>query len=117
MTTIAPNTAASAWMSRSDLARASGLREDLVAGRPRHRHRRHRVPGTPGRPGVYVKELTDHKLPPAAVEEKVRVHRPPARPARAFHTGGQRTGGPATVVNRSREQLQQRSSSAGSSVA
>ncbi len=85
MTTIAPNTAASAWMSRSDLAQASGLREDLVA---------RFIPGTDTPAGtvypahqvalaVYVKELTDHKLPPAAVEEKVRefTARPPAPPA------------------------------------
>lgn len=85
MTTIAPNTAASAWMSRSDLAQASGLREDLVA---------RFIPGTDTPAGtvypahqvalaVYVKELTDHNLPPAAVEEKVRefTSRPPAPPA------------------------------------
>lgn len=85
MTTIAPNTAASAWMSRSDLAQASGLREDLVA---------RFIPGTDTPAGtvypahqvalaVYVKELTDHNLPPAAVEEKVRefTARPPAPPA------------------------------------
>lgn len=66
--------AASAWMSRSDLSRASGLREDLVT---------RFIPGTDSPAGtmypayqvalaVYVKELTDHNLPPEAVEEKVR---------------------------------------------
>lgn len=74
MTLIAPNAAASGWMSRSDLAQASGLREDLVT---------RFIPGTDTPAGtvypahqvalaVYVKELTDHNLPPAAVDEKVR---------------------------------------------
>ena len=79
-----PNATAPAWVSRSDLAQASGLREDLVA---------RFIPGTETPAGTvypahqvalaaYVKELTDHNLPPAAVEEKVRefTSRPPAPP-------------------------------------
>ena len=67
-------TATPAWMSRTELAQASGLREDLVA-------RFIPAADTPTGPmyaaqqlalAVYVKELTDHNLPPAAVEDKVR---------------------------------------------
>jgi hypothetical protein len=74
MTMIAPHAAASAWMTRTELAQASGLREDLIT---------RFIPGadTPTGPmyaaqqlalAVYVKELTDHNLPPAAVDDKVR---------------------------------------------
>jgi hypothetical protein len=74
MTMIAPHAAASAWMTRAELAQASGLREDLIA-------RFIPAADTPTGPmyaaqqmalAVYVKELTDHNLPPAAVEDKVR---------------------------------------------
>jgi hypothetical protein len=84
MTMIAPH-AAGAWMSRTELAQASGLREDLIA---------RFIPATESPNGpmyaaqqmalaVYVKELTDLLLPPAAVDEKVRefIARPPASPA------------------------------------
>ncbi len=86
MTMIAPHAAASAWMTRAELAQASGLREDLVA---------RFIPGadTPTGPmyaaqqlalAVYVKELTDHNLPPAAVDDKVREFLTrPATPAPA----------------------------------
>lgn len=73
---------AAPWMSPGELAQASGLREDLLA---------RFIPATetPNGPmypahqmalAVYVKELTDHNLPPAAVEEKIRefTSRPPA---------------------------------------
>jgi hypothetical protein len=83
MTMIAPH-AAGAWMSRTELAQASGLREDLIA-------RFIPATDTPNGPmypaqqmalAVYVKELTDHNLPPAAVDEKVREFnaRPPVAP-------------------------------------
>ena len=77
-------------MTRAELAQASGLREDLVA---------RFIPGadTPTGPmyaaqqlalAVYVKELTDHNLPPAAVDDKVRefLTRPatPAPPPAVF---------------------------------
>lgn len=84
MTTFAANSAAAAapWMSRAELAQASGLREDLIA-------RFIPATDTPNGPmypaqqmalAVYVKELTDHNLPPAAIDEKVRefTTRPPA---------------------------------------
>ena len=69
-----PPTPAPRRLTRTELAQASGLREDLVA---------RFIPGadTPTGPmyaaqqlalAVYVKELTDHNLPPAAVEDKVR---------------------------------------------
>lgn len=83
MTMIAPH-AAGPWMSRTELAQASGLREDLVA---------RFIPATDTPTGpmyaaqqmalaVYVKELTDRNLPAAAVDEKVRefTARPPAPP-------------------------------------
>lgn len=76
MTIIAGGNAVGAapWMSRAELAQASGLREDLLA---------RFIPAaeTPNGPmypahqmalAVYVKELTDHNLPPAVVEEKIR---------------------------------------------
>ena len=74
MAVTGPDIAASSWLSRAELAQASGLREDLVA---------RFIPGadTPTGPmyaaqqlalAVYVKELTDHLLPPAAIEDKVR---------------------------------------------
>jgi len=83
MTMIAPHTAGP-WMSRTELAQASGLREDLIA-------RFIPATDTPNGPmypaqqmalAVYVKELTDHNLPPAAVAEKVRefITRPSAAP-------------------------------------
>jgi hypothetical protein len=72
MTMIAPH-AAGPWMSRTELAQASGLREDLIA-------RFIPAASTPTGPmyaasqlaeAVYIKELTDQNLPPAAVENKV----------------------------------------------
>lgn len=76
MTTFAPNatTVPGRWMTRAELAQAAGLREDLVA---------RFVPATDTPTGpmytanqvalaVYVKELTDNNMPPAAVDERVR---------------------------------------------
>ena len=69
-----PPAAPTAWMSRTELAQASGLHEDLVA-------RFIPAADTPTGPmypahqialAVYVKELTDHNMAPAAVEDKVR---------------------------------------------
>jgi len=111
MTTFAANNAAAAapWMSRAELAQASGLREDLVA-------RFIPATDTPNGPmypaqqmalAVYVKELTDHNLPPAVVDEKVRefTARPPAPapytlPARTTGRRGLWTavGGAATAA-------------------
>lgn len=112
MTTFAANSAAAAapWMSRAELAQASGLREDLVA-------RFIPATDTPNGPmypaqqmalAVYVKELTDHNLPAALVDEKVRefTARPPARaplyapPAHATSRRGLWTavGGAATAA-------------------
>jgi hypothetical protein len=65
---------APALLTPTELAQASGLREDLIA-------RFIPAASTPTGPlyaaqqmalAVYVKELTDHNLPPAAVEDKVR---------------------------------------------
>jgi hypothetical protein len=64
---------APAWMTRTELAQASGLREDLIA-------RFIPAADTPTGPmyaasqlaeAVYIKELTDQNLHPAAVENKV----------------------------------------------
>jgi len=74
MAVTGPDIAASSWLSRAELAQASGLREDLIT-------RFIPAADTPTGPmyaaqqmalAVYVKELTDHNLPPAAVEDKVR---------------------------------------------
>ncbi len=77
MTTFAANNAAAAapWMSRVELAQASGLREDLVA-------RFIPATDTPNGPmypaqqmalAVYVKELTDHNLPGMSGTELARA--------------------------------------------
>jgi hypothetical protein len=79
--------AAPAWMTRTELAQASGLREDLIA-------RFIPAASTPAglmyaasqlAEAVYIKELTDQNLHPAAIENKVhefrRRHLPAPTPA------------------------------------
>jgi hypothetical protein len=93
--------AAPAWMTRTELAQASGLREDLIA-------RFIPAASTPAglmyaasqlAEAVYIKELTDQNLHPAAIENKVhefrRRHLPAPTPAPIHsQTGSQsaRTG-------------------------
>lgn len=81
MTIVDRHISTPTWVSQAELANAAGLREDLI-GRfvPPAAHTSTGPMWSPHQLhlAVYVKELTEQNLPPAAIEEKVRAFISPA---------------------------------------